>query len=340
MAVMTCYFIESLADWPAIGTCVPTCFVVALGTVGESLHKATLRIVGALLGGGLGLGAILLLMPRMTNLGDLFLLLAPVTLLAAWIACGTERIAYAGMQIGLAFYLVVLHGTGPTVDLDPARDRVIGVLLGNIVIFVIFTTIWPVSVASVVRANVAKALGQLATFVGLGGADGAISQADRSAASMGFGQAIAQARAVLVNDPFETSGVRRAAARRPIDATIVSQVGRLFIPVAMILDLIALPAGRDLPQSTRDAILAHHRALAAWLRRAASWVRNGEGAAEVADSLPDPPVLSGPGDGLTALATWHRVLDQDIRKILDETGPQPQQPVVTSPVREAHHAAV
>ena len=50
MAVMTCYFIESLADWPAIGTCVPTCFIVALGTVGETLHKATLRIVGALIG--------------------------------------------------------------------------------------------------------------------------------------------------------------------------------------------------------------------------------------------------------------------------------------------------
>ncbi|MFZ2079090.1 MAG: hypothetical protein WAV38_21060 [Xanthobacteraceae bacterium] len=155
---------------------------------------------------------------------------------------------------------------------------------------------------------------------------------------MGFGQAIAQARAVLVNDPFQTSEVSRAAARRPIDATIVSQVGHLFIAVAMILDLITLPAGRDLSQSTRDAILAHHRALAAWLRRAASWVRNGEGAAEVADSLPEPPILSGPGDGHTAFATWYRALDQDICKILDEIGPQPQ-PVVTSPVRDALHAA-
>ena len=151
-----------------IGTCAPPASWSLSALVGESLHKATLRIVGALIGGGLGLGAILLLMPRMTDLGDLFLLLAPVTLLAAWIACGTERIAYAGVQIGLAFYLVVLHGTGPTIDLDPARDRVIGVLLGNVVIFVIFTTIWPVSVASVVRANVAKALEQLATFVGFG----------------------------------------------------------------------------------------------------------------------------------------------------------------------------
>src|SRR5262249_9153683 len=69
MAVMTCYFIQSLADWPSIGTCVPTCFMVALGTAGETLHKATLRIAGALVGAGLGLAAILLLMPAMTSLG-------------------------------------------------------------------------------------------------------------------------------------------------------------------------------------------------------------------------------------------------------------------------------
>jgi multidrug resistance protein MdtO len=339
MAVMTCYFIESLADWPGIGTCVPTCFMVALGTVGETLHKAALRIVGALIGAGLGLSAILLLMPQMTNLGELFLLLAPVTLLAAWIACGTERIAYAGLQVGLAFYLVVLHGTGPTIDLYTARDRVIGILLGNIVIFAIFTTVWPVSVASVVRANVAKALGQLAAFVDLGGgADAEISQTDRSAAGVAFGQSIAKARAALVNDSFETSDVRRAASRRPINAIIVSQIGRLFIPAAMLLDLMTLPVGRDLPQSTRDAISAHQRALAAWFQRAASWVRSGEGAAEVAVSLPEPPILSGAGDGHTAFATWYRVLDEDIRKILDEIGPQPE-PVVTPHARNAFHAA-
>jgi multidrug resistance protein MdtO len=316
MAVMTCYFIKSLADWSAIGTCVPTCFVVALGTVGESRHKATLRIVGALLGGGLGLGAILLLMPRMTNLGDLLLLLVPVTLLAAWIACGTERIAYAGMQIGLAFYLVVLHGTGPTIDMDPARDRVIGVLLGNVVIFVIFTTIWPVSVASVVRTNVAKALEQLATLVGFGGADGAISRGTRSTASRAFGQAIAQARVALVNEPFDPSAVRRADARRPIDAAAVEQIGRLFIPVSMILDLLSRSTGRNLPQSTQDTIRAHHQALAGWFRHVTSWVRNGEGAAEVSDGLPGPPILFGPDDCLTPLTTWYGLLRQDIRNIL------------------------
>src|SRR5262249_2299526 len=161
LAVMICYVAMNLADWPGIGTCIPTTFFVALGTVGETRHKAMLRITGCLIGAALGIGAILLMMPPMTDLGELLLLLAPVTLLAAWVGSGTERIAYAGWQIGLAFYLVVLQGFGPTLDMVPAKDRTIGILLGNIVIFVIFTTIWPVSVADIVRANVAKALEQL-----------------------------------------------------------------------------------------------------------------------------------------------------------------------------------
>ena len=338
LAVMTCYFVMSMTDWPGIHTCVITAFFVALGTVGETLHKATLRFVGCLIGAGLGLGAILLLMPDMTDLGDLFLLLAPVTLLAAWVASGSERIAYAGLQISLAFYLVVLQGYGPTIDMYTARDRTIGILFGNIVILVIFTTIWPVSVANVVRTNLANALEQLAALVGSGASpDREASPAARSAAAAAFGQVIAQARAVLVNDPFETREVRRAVGRRPIGAAVVGQVGRLFIPVSAILDLRTDLAGHDLPQPMHDAIRAHHQALAAWFRQAASWARSGEGAGAVSGGLPEPPILSGPGDHLAALATWYGLLHQDIRSILDEVGPQPP-PAITPSLGDAFHA--
>jgi multidrug resistance protein MdtO len=338
LAVMICYFVMSMTDWPGIHTCVITAFFVALGTVAETLHKATLRFVGCLIGAGLGLAAILLLMPDMTDLGDLFLLLAPVTLLAAWVGYGSERISYAGWQIGLAFYLVVLQGYGPTIDMYTARDRTIGILFGNTVILVIFTTLWPVSVANVVRTNLAKALEQLAALVGLDArANGEDSQAARSAAEMAFGQAITQARGVLVNDPFETSEVRRAVGRRPIDAAVVEEVGRLFIPVSAILDLRTDLAGHDLPQPMHDAIRAHHQALAACFRHAASWTRSGEGAGQVVGGLPEPPALSGLGDHLTALAAWYGVLHQDIRKILDEVGPQPR-PVIAPSVGDAFHA--
>jgi multidrug resistance protein MdtO len=338
LAVMICYFVMSMTDWPGIHTCIITCFFVALGTVGDTLHKATLRFVGCLIGAGLGLGAILLLMPRMTDLGDLFLLLAPITLLAAWIGYGSERISYAGWQIGLAFYLVVLQGYGPTISMYTARDRTIGILFGNVVIFVIFTTIWPASVADLVRTHLARALEQLATLVGLGTrSDGEISSSARSAADAAFGQAIMQARAVLVNDPFETSEVRRAVGRRPIDAAVVEEVGRLFIPISAILDLRADLAGHGFPQPTQDAIRAYHQALTGWFRQAASWARSGEGAGEVVDGLPQPPALSGPGDHLAALATWYRLLHQDIREILGQVGPQPGM-VIAPSVGDPLHA--
>ena len=339
LAVMICYFVMSMTDWPGIHTCVITAFFVALGTVGETLHKATLRFVGCLIGAGLGLGAILLLMPRMTDLGDLLLLLAPVTLLAAWVGYGSERISYAGWQIGLAFYLVVLQGYGPTIDMYTARDRTIGILFGNIVVFVIFTAIWPVSVANVVRTHLARALERLAALVDLGAqTSGEISPAARSAAAAAFGHAIAQARAVLVNDPFETREVRRAVGRRPIGAAVVEEVGRLFIPVSAILDLRTDPARHDLPQPMHDAIRAHGQALAGWFRQAALWTRSGGGAGGVAAGPPEPPILSGPSDHLEALAIWYGVLHQDIRNILDEVGPQPQ-PVTPPSVGDALHAA-
>ena len=78
-------------------------------------------------------------------------------------------------------------------------------------------------------------------------------------------------------------------------------------------------------------------ALAGWFRQAASWTRSGEGAGEVVDGLAEPPILSGPGDHLTALATWYGLLHQDIRKILNEVGPQ-SQPVTVPPVGDALHA--
>src|SRR5262249_59595955 len=130
--------------------------------------------------------------------------------------------------------------------------------------------------------NLGRELKERATLVGWGArADCEISQAARSGINAAFGQAIAQARAVLVNDPFETPEVRRAIRRRPIDATVVEQVGRLFIPVSAILDLRADPAALDLLQPARDALRAHHQALATWLQQAASWTRSGEGAEAV-----------------------------------------------------------
>ena len=150
LAVMVCYIGESLAAWPQVHTAIVTCFFVAQGTLEESVHKALLRLTGATIGGALGLGTIIVLMPSMTQLSDLLLAIAAVTFIAGWVA-GAERIGYAGIQIGLAFYLSILQGYGPTLDMQTARDRVIGILIGNVVVLAIFKSVWPNSVPAPAR---------------------------------------------------------------------------------------------------------------------------------------------------------------------------------------------
>jgi multidrug resistance protein MdtO len=139
-----------------------TCYVASLGTTGETIHKLQLRILGCLIGAAMGWGAILFLMPHMDSIGHLMVLVFAGTFIAAWVSSGNERISYAGLQIALAFFLCVLHGFGPSIDLETARDRIIGILVGNIVVYLVSTLILPVGIEQWVRANLSKALAGLA----------------------------------------------------------------------------------------------------------------------------------------------------------------------------------
>ena len=232
LAVMLSYAAESLLDWPAIHTCVVTCFFVSLGTIGESMHKATLRIIGALIGGGLGIASILLLMPLMTDLGDLLLCLAAVTFLAGWVATGPERISYAGWQIGIAYYLTVLQGYGPTLDMQTARDRVIGIVLGNLIVLLVFTTIWPVSVKQALRHQVGNAIGALAAMMRLAPVGSALT---RLPLQRSFAAATEAARGLMAKAGYERIALGRRETAH-IDAGTLTQLESLMLVLCVILD--------------------------------------------------------------------------------------------------------
>lgn len=143
-----CYLTYTALQWQDIHTAMITCYVAALGTVGETVRKLVLRIAGCLVGAVLGIASIWFLMPHMTNIGQLMALVFAGCLAAAWVAQGSPRISYAGLQIGLAFLLSVLQGFGPNVSIAVALDRIYGILLGNLVMFIVFTQLWPVSATS------------------------------------------------------------------------------------------------------------------------------------------------------------------------------------------------
>jgi len=146
-AAMTCYLTYSVLDWQGIHTSLITCYIVALGSLAETVEKLTLRIAGCLVGAALGTASIVYVMPSVTSIGGLLFVVFCGALVAAWVAAGSPRIAYAGFQIGFAFFLCVVQGASPAFDLAIARDRVIGILLGNLAIYAAFRFLWPVTIA-------------------------------------------------------------------------------------------------------------------------------------------------------------------------------------------------
>src|SRR5262249_30069782 len=138
LAVMICYTLQSAVDWPGIRTCLITCLIVGLGSEGATIQKGRLRISGALVGAAMGFLALLFLVPVMESITSLVLLVAAGTAIAAWVAVGSPRVAYAGVQIAFAFFVCVIQGFEPSWHFYTIRDRLIGILLGNVVITLVF----------------------------------------------------------------------------------------------------------------------------------------------------------------------------------------------------------
>lgn len=167
LAAMGTYFIYSLVDLPLIHTALVTCLIVALPTTAAIVHKTWLRITGATVGALLALWATVSIIPADEAFGALLLFLAGGTAIAAWVAVGSERIAYAGWQIGLAQFMMLTHGFGPSTDLTVLRDRLLGILLGNLMMTLVFAVLWPDETKRLVRKTARPAAVGLALLAGL-----------------------------------------------------------------------------------------------------------------------------------------------------------------------------
>jgi multidrug resistance protein MdtO len=164
-AAMFCYIVYLLLDWPGIHTCLITCFIVSLGTAAETAEKQALRFLGCGIGAAAGLAAIVFVMPNITSIGGLMGVVFLAALVAGWVAAGGPRIAYFGFQLAFAFFLSVIQGAAPAFDMTIARDRSIGILFGNLVVAIVFTQIWPVTIATRINPAIAGLLHQLAALV-------------------------------------------------------------------------------------------------------------------------------------------------------------------------------
>ncbi len=162
LAGMICYLIYHALNWPGISTCVAVCILVAQSSIGAGYTRALLIFGGALLGGLAALLMIVILMPNLFGLASFLAVTLVVVFLAAWISTGTGRTAYMGVQMVMAFSLVVLATPGKALALSPAGDRIIGVLLGVVVMSVIDLAIWPSFAGLGLRRKLVETLQSLA----------------------------------------------------------------------------------------------------------------------------------------------------------------------------------
>jgi len=234
-AAMFCYVLYSLLDWPGIHTCFITCYIVSLGTAAETIEKLTLRICGCIVGGAAGIVAIVYVLPHATSNQALLCVVFLGALASGWVAAGSPRISYAGFQMAFAFFLCAIQGPSPAFDLTVARDRLIGILLGNVVVYLLFTRVWPVSVAERIDPAIAAVLRQLSAMTV------AVGSAERDSLAAQAQGALGAIEQNLDLAGYEPPALRPSetwfAARRRATREIAALQGPLFLSAGPELGL-------------------------------------------------------------------------------------------------------
>ena len=300
-AAIFCYLTYSLLNWPGIHTCLITCYIVSFGTMAETMEKLTLRVLGCLIGAALGIAAIVFVIPSVTDIGALMLVVFGATLLAGWIAAGGPRISYVGFQLAFAFFLCVIQGAGPGFDLTIARDRVVGILFGDLVVVAVFTLLWVETVAKRIDPEISAILRRLSA------GDGAASRAERLSTALQTQTALAGLRQDLELSRYEPGSIR--PSRDWLDRRQTAARALADLATTMLL------AGRDEPLGLSDI----RRRLARLADRLADANPDGTSLASAAAGTPRP---AGLGSG--AAQTPREVIDAQLQIIERALAPSPE----------------
>jgi multidrug resistance protein MdtO len=139
------------------------------------------------------------------------------------------------LQFAFAFFLCVIQGSGPGFDLVVARDRIIGILLGNLVSYLVMTRLWPVSVSQRIDEALDAAQGVLATLQQtqpswwrwrqFAGAQGRLDSA-----AVDLQLALLEPPAIRPTDAWLAERRARLQQARPLGARLVAAAEALDLP--------------------------------------------------------------------------------------------------------------
>ena len=266
LATLLAYTVYTAIAWPGLSTSVATCIITALSTIGSSRQKQFLRLGGAIIGGVVfGMGAQVFVLPYLDSITGFTVLFAVVTGISAWIATATPRLSYLGVQMALAFYLINVQEFAPQYSLAIARDRVVGVLLGLVCMWLVFDRLWVRDALQEMQDAFARNLRLLAELLELRGSQDRVDAIKqiiqlRDRINEGFNAVKAQADAVVFE--FGPSRQRKLVMRDDMRRwqSTLGILLQVLITYLQYLFQLRLP---DTDPSITEAQIAFEKQLAA-----------------------------------------------------------------------------
>lgn len=153
-----CYVVYNALKWPEISTAYFTVLFTGLTTTGATNRKLAFRFIGSTFGGLiLGLGCLVFVFPNIDSVTPFLLVIAAVSFLGAWVA-RSSYFGYIGLQITFSFNLLAFEGFSAPTQMTPARDRLLGITLGLIVMLLIFHQVDPERTVDTMRRTLARLL--------------------------------------------------------------------------------------------------------------------------------------------------------------------------------------
>ena len=262
LAATAAYVIYTSIDWRGLSTAIVTCIITALSTVGSSRQKQFLRLSGAFIGGFVfGMGSQVFVLPYIDSIAGFTLLFVIVTAISGWISTATPRLSYLGVQLGLAFYVINIQEFTIQTSLGIARDRVFGVLLGLMCMWLLYDRLWRRNALDEMQAVFARNLRDFAELTEQ------LLKEDRNEAvrrfrqlrdqiNTGFDTVRAQADAVLFE--FGPSRGHKLKIRDDIRRWQPSLRTLLQVQITLAQYRLQKPL-RELPQSVAEAQVGFER---------------------------------------------------------------------------------
>ena len=166
LSALLCYLFYMSTGWMGLaGPAILTCTLTARRLTGASRSRQNLRFAGFILGAGvIGLVTEVFILPQLDTLPQYALLFASVVWIGSWVATSGPRIAFSGFQIVLAYNLVNLNKFTINTSLVPARNSVLGVVLGIVAMWLVFDHLWARTSSESVRSLLLGTLRNIANF--------------------------------------------------------------------------------------------------------------------------------------------------------------------------------